>query len=98
MLAQVEEEGFDCAIPRVDDKDRVIWKCEKTEGDVLYQVLVLGRDEDSVDMIDANFNQKWRGVRRSSRRILVRYCYAAVWRRGASGKLPVDWRDAAHDQ
>jgi hypothetical protein len=57
VLAQVEEEGFDCAIPRVDDKDRVIWKCEKTEGDVLYQVLVLGRDEDSVDMIDANFNQ-----------------------------------------
>jgi len=57
VLAQVEVKGFDCGIPRVDEKERVIWKCEKTEGDVLYQVLVLGRDEDSVDLIDANFNQ-----------------------------------------
>ena len=57
VLGQVEAKGFDCGIPRVDEKERVIWKCEKTEGDVLYQVLVLGRDEDSVDLIDANFNQ-----------------------------------------
>lgn len=57
VLAQVESKGFDCGIPRVDDQDRVIWKCEKTEGDVLYQLLVLGQDEDSVDLIDANVNQ-----------------------------------------
>lgn len=57
ILAQAEGQGFDCGVPRVDDKDRVIWKCEKTEGDVLLQLLVLGRDEDSVDLIDANFNQ-----------------------------------------
>lgn len=57
VLAQVEAKGFDCAMPRVDEKERVIWKCEKTEGDIVYQVLVLGRDEDSVDLIDANINQ-----------------------------------------
>jgi hypothetical protein len=57
ILAQVEGQGFDCGVPRVDEKDRVIWKCEKAEGDVIYQLLVLGRDEDSVDLIDANFNQ-----------------------------------------
>jgi hypothetical protein len=57
ILAEVEAQGFNCGLPRVDDKERVIWKCEKTEGDVLYQVLVLGRDKDSVDLIDANFNQ-----------------------------------------
>lgn len=57
ILSAVEAKGFDCGLPRVDDNDRVIWKCEKTEGDVLLQVLVLGRNEDSVDLIDANFNQ-----------------------------------------
>jgi len=57
VLAQIEMEGFDCGIPRVDEKKRVIWKCEKTEGDVLYQVLVLGRHENRVDLIDANINQ-----------------------------------------
>lgn len=57
VLAQVEGEGFTCAAPRVDEKQRVIWKCEKTEGDVVYQVLVLSRSESSVDLIDANINQ-----------------------------------------
>ena len=57
VVALLEAEEFSCTDPRVDEKQRIIWKCEKSENKVEYKVLILSRSVDGVDLIDANINQ-----------------------------------------
>jgi hypothetical protein len=83
VISTIEAEGFACSAPRVDDKQRVIWKCTKTEAGVGYELLILSRDENSIDLIDANINQDERTA--SDEKAAAYLCYI--------GTLPFDGQE-----
>lgn len=50
-------QDFDCGGAGTTEKGYFLSKCTRTEGSVGYEVYILGRTEQTVDLIDANINQ-----------------------------------------
>lgn len=73
LISILEAEGFTCPKPRVDEKQRIIWKCEKNEAGIGYELLILSKDENSINLIDANINQEARTA--SDEKAAAYLCY-----------------------